>query len=64
MYDHTFSKLVHHQIRHQATHRVAVSLVIAYGHFNLPQGFVWVYMGERERERERGRDGERDRDVP
>ena len=22
----------------------AVSLVIAYGHFNLPQGFVWVGM--------------------
>ena len=21
----------------------AVGLVIAYGHFNLPQGFVWVY---------------------
>ena len=23
-----------------------VSLVIAYGHFNLPQGFVWVCMGK------------------
>ena len=23
-----------------------VSLVIAYGHFNLPQGFVWVCMGQ------------------
>ena len=23
----------------------AVSLVIAYGHFNLPQGFVWVCKG-------------------
>ena len=23
----------------------AVNLVIAYGHFNLPQGFVWVWMG-------------------
>ena len=22
----------------------AVSLMIAYGHFNFPQGFVWVYM--------------------
>ena len=22
-----------------------VSLVIEYGHSNLPQGFVWVYMG-------------------
>ena len=22
-----------------------VSLVITYGHFNLPQGFVWVCMG-------------------
>ena len=24
----------------------AVRLVIAYGHFNLPQGFVWVCMGQ------------------
>ena len=24
----------------------AVSLVIAYGQFNFPQGFMWVYMGE------------------
>ena len=23
----------------------AVSLVIAYGQFNFPQGFMWVYMG-------------------
>ena len=23
-----------------------VSLVIAYGHFNLPRGFVWVYMSK------------------
>ena len=23
----------------------AVSPVIAYGHFNIPQGFVWVCMG-------------------
>ena len=38
-----FSKLANHQIRHRATHKV--SLVIAYGHFNLPQGlcgYVWV----------------------
>ena len=26
--------------------KLAVSLVIAYGHFNLPQGFVWVCMGK------------------
>ena len=25
--------------------KLAVSLVIAYGHFNHPQGFVWVCMG-------------------
>ena len=38
MYDHTSSKLANHQIRHQATHTV-----IAYGHFNLPHGFVYVW---------------------
>ena len=44
MYDRTFSKLANHQIRHQATHKVSGQLVIAHGHFNLPQGFVWVCM--------------------
>ena len=33
---------LNHQIRHQATHKWAVSLVTAHGHLNLPQGFVWV----------------------
>ena len=41
MYDHTFSKLAIHQIRHHVT-KLAISLVIAYGHFNLPQGYVGV----------------------
>ena len=45
MYDHIFSKLAHHQIRHEATHKVACRPVIAYGHFNLPQGVKWVCMG-------------------
>ena len=45
MCDHTFSKLANHQIRHQAIHKVAVSLVIAHGHFNLLQGFAWICMG-------------------
>ena len=39
-----FSKLANHQNRHQATHKWPASLVIAYGHFNFPQGFVWVCM--------------------
>ena len=42
MYDHAFSKLANYQIRYQAKLKWAVSLVIAYGHFNLPQGFMWV----------------------
>ena len=47
MYDHTFYKLVNHQIiRHQATHKVGCQPGdFAYGHFNIPLGFVWVYMG-------------------
>ena len=45
MYDHTL-KLAHHQMRHQATHKVGYQLHdCIYGHFNLPQGFVWVCMG-------------------
>ena len=39
-----------HITRSDIRHHVkwAVSLVIAYGHFNLPRGFVWVHvcMGE------------------
>ena len=34
------------QIRHQATHKVGCQPGdFAYCHFNLPPGFVWVYMG-------------------
>ena len=43
MYDHTFSKPANHQIRPHI--KWAVSLVIAYGHFTIPQGlcgYVWV----------------------
>ena len=47
MYDHTFFlrlQITRSGIRpHQ---KWAVSLVIAYGHFNLPWGFVWVCMGQ------------------
>ena len=45
MHDHTFSKFVNQQIGHQVNIKLPVSLVIAYGHFNLPQGFAWVCMG-------------------
>ena len=45
VWSYFFSKLANHQIRHQIWHKNwAVILVIAYGHFNLPQGFVWVRM--------------------
>ena len=44
MYDDTCSELANHQIRHQATHKVVLRLVTAYGHFNLPWGIVWVCM--------------------
>ena len=45
MYDHTFlnSQITRSDIRPHI--KWAVSLVIAYGHFSLPQGFVSVYMG-------------------
>ena len=44
MYDRIFYKQV--QIRHQATHKVGCQPGdFAYGHFNIPPGFVWVYMG-------------------
>ena len=46
MDDHTFSEIANHQIRHIRPHKKwVISLVIAYGQFNFPQGFVWVYMG-------------------
>ena len=38
MYDHTFLNIKPHTNR-------AVSLVIAYDHFNILQGFVWVCIG-------------------
>ena len=38
-------KLVNHQIRHQATHKVGYHPEDCIcGHFNLPRGFVWVCM--------------------
>ena len=44
MYNHTFYKLANQPIRHQATHNVGCQPGdFAYGHFNLPQEFVWVY---------------------
>ena len=39
-----FLKLANHQIRPHI--KWSVNMVIAYGHFNLPQGFVWVCMGQ------------------
>ena len=34
------------QIGHQVAHKVGCQAGdFAYGHFNLPPGFVWVYMG-------------------
>ena len=42
MDDHTFSKLAKQIRSNIRSHKKwAVSLVIAYGHFNLPQGLVW-----------------------
>ena len=38
------SLLAYHQIRHQATCKVDSSLVIAYGHVNLPQGLCGYNM--------------------
>ena len=37
------SKLANHQIRHQATQKSAVCLVVAYGHFNPPRACVGTY---------------------
>ena len=46
MYDHTFYKQVQISRSDIRPHiKWAVSLVIAYGHFDFPQGFVWVRMG-------------------
>ena len=49
MYNHTFSKLAKHQISRQATLKMGCepgcqSGDCKYGHFNLPQRFVWVCM--------------------
>ena len=41
----TLFQLVDQQNRHKATHKLDFQLVIAGGHFNLPQGFVQVCMG-------------------
>ena len=43
MYDHTFSKLANHHIRHQATHTMGCELGDCI-YFNIPQGSVWVCM--------------------
>ena len=40
-----FSKLANHQINIRPHIKMAVSAVISYGDFNLPQGFAWVCMG-------------------
>ena len=47
VYDHIFSKLSHHKLGHTPGPHMkrAVTLMIAYSHFNLPRGFVWVCMG-------------------
>ena len=45
MYDHIFLNLQITRSDIRPHTKWAVSLVIAYGHFNLPQGFVRVCMG-------------------
>ena len=47
MYDHTFLKLLITRSDIRPHIKWAVSLVIAYGQFNFPQGFMWIdlYMG-------------------
>ena len=41
-----YKQVQNQQIRHQATHKVGCQPGdFAYGHFNIPPGFVWVYMG-------------------
>ena len=43
MYDHTFLNLQVTRSDIRPHTKWAVSLVIAYGHFSLPRGFVWVW---------------------
>ena len=45
MYDHTFQNLQITRSDIRPHIKWAVSLVITYGHFNLPQRFVWVCTG-------------------
>ena len=45
MQDHDFLNLQVTRSDMRPHIKWAVSLVIAYGHFNLPQGFVWLSMG-------------------
>ena len=40
-----YSMFANHQLRHEASNKRAVHLVITEGHFNLVQGFVWVHNG-------------------
>ena len=44
MYDQAFLNLQITRSDIRSHIKLAVSLVIADGHFNLPQGFVWVCM--------------------
>ena len=45
-YNYFFSMLTNHQIRyHQATHTVGCQVGDYRSSLNLPQGFVWVYIG-------------------
>ena len=46
MYDHQFSKLANPLSTIRPHIKWTVSLVVAYGHFNLDQGFVSVYIGK------------------
>ena len=45
MYDHTFLNLQITRSGNRLHIKWVVSLVIAYGHFNLPEGFLWGCMG-------------------
>ena len=47
MYDHTFSNFRFTTSDIRPHTKLAVSLVIAYGHFNIPQGFVWYVWGNK-----------------
>ena len=42
MYDNTLSELTNHQADIRAQQKWALRLVIADGHFNLTQHFVWA----------------------